>query len=161
MIVSHRHKFIYVRTRKTASTSLEIALSRICGDSDIITPVGTRDEQLRAQLGGRLPQHWQNADGTSRFWNHMPAAEIRLLVGHRIWCDYFVWTVERDPWSKTTAYYFHRHRWPERRPKFSTFVESGAPRQVVNYPLYTIWRAVGGRSNFSLPRLGDSLERID
>ena len=34
MIASHAHRFVFVKTRKTAGTSLEIALSRHCGPSD-------------------------------------------------------------------------------------------------------------------------------
>ncbi len=38
VIVSHEHGFIFMKTRKTAGTSVEIALSRICGPDDVITP---------------------------------------------------------------------------------------------------------------------------
>ena len=48
MIVSHKHKFIFVKTVKTAGTSVEIALSRFCGENDIITPIHPPDEELRA-----------------------------------------------------------------------------------------------------------------
>jgi hypothetical protein len=36
VILSHQYRFIYIRCRKTASTSIELALSRICGPDDII-----------------------------------------------------------------------------------------------------------------------------
>src|SRR5690554_5738319 len=39
MIVSHRHKFIFIKTKKTAGTSIELALRQICGPEDIISPV--------------------------------------------------------------------------------------------------------------------------
>ena len=31
MILSHEHKFIFLRTKKTAGTSIELALSELCG----------------------------------------------------------------------------------------------------------------------------------
>ena len=31
MIISHRHKFIYLKARKVAGTSVEVALARHCG----------------------------------------------------------------------------------------------------------------------------------
>ncbi|MEL6382956.1 MAG: chondroitin 4-O-sulfotransferase, partial [Cyanobacteria bacterium J06626_18] len=31
MIISHEYKFIFLKTRKTAGTSIEIALSKFCG----------------------------------------------------------------------------------------------------------------------------------
>jgi hypothetical protein len=40
MIISHKHKFIFLKTRKTASTSTEFALNEICGPEDVVTPVG-------------------------------------------------------------------------------------------------------------------------
>ena len=40
MIISHKHKFIFVKTRKTAGTSVQEALERICGPDDIVTQTG-------------------------------------------------------------------------------------------------------------------------
>ena len=44
MIVSHKHKFIFLKTKKTAGTSIELALSPFCGDSDILAPLARRGE---------------------------------------------------------------------------------------------------------------------
>ncbi|MER7477408.1 hypothetical protein ABTX60_07095 [Streptomyces sp. NPDC126510] len=49
----HNAGLIFVRTRKTAGTSVEIALSRHAGQRDIITSKSPRDEALRATEGGR------------------------------------------------------------------------------------------------------------
>jgi hypothetical protein len=48
VIISHKHRFIYIKTRKTASTSLEIALSAFCGPDDILTKFSDADEVIRA-----------------------------------------------------------------------------------------------------------------
>jgi hypothetical protein len=138
VIVSHEHRYIFVRCRKTASTSLEIALSRLCGPADIITPIHSRDEVLRAELGGRGPQHHLNSDGSLRFYNHMPAAEIRVLVGERVWRSYLRWCVERNPWDKVASLYRQRHYNDEDPPSLRMFVESGASLRAVNFRLYTI-----------------------
>jgi hypothetical protein len=51
MIVSHEHKFIFLKTKKTAGTSIELALSELCGTDDVIAPLTEIDEARRA--GGR------------------------------------------------------------------------------------------------------------
>ncbi|PYL93687.1 MAG: hypothetical protein DMF14_00320 [Verrucomicrobia bacterium] len=38
MIISHKHKFIFIKTVKTAGTSLEVFLSQHCGPDDVLTP---------------------------------------------------------------------------------------------------------------------------
>ena len=39
MTISHKYNFIFIKTLKTAGTSLEIYLSQMCGNGDIVTPI--------------------------------------------------------------------------------------------------------------------------
>src|SRR5262245_48596163 len=57
MILSLEHKLIFLRTKKTAGTSIELALSELCGPDDIITPLTREDEARRA--GRRGAQNWR------------------------------------------------------------------------------------------------------
>ena len=46
-----------MKTRKTAGTSIEIALSENCGPKDIISKIDANDEKLREELGFVGPQN--------------------------------------------------------------------------------------------------------
>ena len=81
VIVSHAHRFVFLKTRKTAGTSVEIALSTVCGPDDVITPVTEADERLRREYGGRAPQHYESPPLPRKAFNHMPASMVRQLVG--------------------------------------------------------------------------------
>jgi hypothetical protein len=143
MIICHAHKFIFIKTMKTAGTSLEIALSKFCGPRDVITPVlPVEDEEIRRSLGYRGPQNyrlslgeyrlkdWMNylrgRDGRMKFFNHIGARQIRRLVEPEVWHTYYKFCFERNPWDKAVSMYFWRHQ-SNGGPSLSEFVQS---RQV-------------------------------
>ena len=111
MIVCHEHKFIFVKTRKTAGTSIETALSSLCGPSDVITSLSSEDEAARTQLGLRGMQNihvpmmrYSISDIATlatlkrkRFHNHSPSSELRKYLGKKMYSKYFVFCVERNP----------------------------------------------------------------
>lgn len=135
MIISHKYKFIFIRTRKTASTSTEIALSRVLGEQDIITPVCDRDEQIRIREGGKTPQNYEG------YYNHMLASEVKLMIGEKTWNEYYKFCFERNPWDKVISLYFHRYKQGP-RPTFTQFIDSGECFDAYNYKLYSIDDAV-------------------
>ncbi len=123
MIISHRHKFIFLKTVKTGGTSVEISLSRYCGPDDVITPISPPDEAIRADMGlgpqNHLldrskygPRDWfrllVQGRPALRYWNHITAADIRARVGEDIWNSYFKFTIERNAWDKTVSDYYWR-----------------------------------------------------
>ena len=59
MIFLKAQNLLFIKPHKTASTSVEIALSCASTDpQDIITPLLPEDEEKRAAVGGKLPQNW-------------------------------------------------------------------------------------------------------
>ncbi|MGA8847818.1 MAG: sulfotransferase family 2 domain-containing protein [Nocardioides sp.] len=121
MIVSHEHRFIFLKTRKTAGTSVEIALSSICGERDIITPITPEDEELRSRTG-RGPQNHQSPPLPLPATNHSPARKARTIVGEAVWADYTKVTVERNPWDQVVSSYYWAARTNPDAPTFDVFV---------------------------------------
>ena len=123
MIVSHRHRFIFIKTRKTAGTSVEIALSRHCGPEDVIAPISPEDELLRAQHGGIPAQNYEPPQFPVPAFSHLGCRAVRKAVGVEAWDDYLTFAVERNPWDAVVSSYHYRYRDRPAIP-FSEFVMS-------------------------------------
>lgn len=122
MIVSHTRRFVFVKTRKTAGTSIEVFLSPHCAGADVVTPVNPpvdghraanhrgasnpwRDAHRHATSFGSAARHAVRAE---RFYNHMPADLARDRVGAEVWESYETFCVERNPWDKTLSHWAMR-----------------------------------------------------
>jgi len=149
MIISHKYKYIFIKTSKTASTSIELALSRYCGDEDIITPVSPEDELERNRLGYRGPQNYLPADVDCShidreaakkhgFYNHISGKEIQHFVGEETWSSYYKFCFERNPWDRFISLYYWRCK-AEPRPTIAEFLESKYPLMLRKhgFNLYT------------------------
>ncbi|WP_261134428.1 sulfotransferase family protein [Bacillus sp. Marseille-Q3570] len=134
MIISHKYKFIFLKTKKTAGTSIEISLSRYCGDRDIITPIMPEDEKIRAALG-KYPQN--NQIGQTNFYNHDSANKIKSLIGEDIWNSYYKFCFDRNPWDKVISLYYFLVRDPQKE-SFDEFLSRGGYQYAYNFPIYTI-----------------------
>lgn len=154
MIISHKHKFIFLKTTKTAGTSIEIALSKFCGSQDIITPISTEDEKNRSILGYRGSQNYiipfsnySFSDMVNflirvkkrKYHNHIAANLVRRVIGEKIWDQYFKFCFARNPWDRAVSQYYWRRA--EGSPhNFSEFINSRNLRSLrkKGYGLYTI-----------------------
>ena len=151
MIVCHEHKFIFVKTRKTAGTSIETALSSFCGPSDVITSLSSEDEAARTQLGLRGMQNihvpmmrYSISDIATlatlkrkRFHNHSPSSEVRKYLGQQIYLKYFVFCVERNPYDRAVSQYFFKNRKFSEKPPMPEFLKTLSTPSMSNWDVYT------------------------
>ncbi len=108
MIISHKYRFIFVRTRKVASSSLETVLAQYLEKSDYAT---RQSERERAQ--GRLfPQCDSRVFGGFKrpfkpifLYGHAPVTAAFDLFRERV-ADYTVFTVERNPWDRAVSTFY-------------------------------------------------------
>ncbi len=153
MIISHRHRFIFLKTHKTAGTSLEIALSKFCGPEDIITPLQPADEALRRALGVRGPQHhgerplrlyfrkaWLRRLGSGRrppdYFNHISAAQLRPRIDPAIWAGYSKFAVSRNPWDAMFSRHYHSSRRRRTRPSMERSLARRRRLIAENWSIY-------------------------
>lgn len=160
MILSHKHRFIYIKTYKTASTSIEAALSQICGSDDVITPAseplmehrkGRQAQNYRLdhplvpkrplwrRLLGRPERHYHPSVG---FYEHMPAWRVRQYVGEELWRSYYKFSFERNPWDRQVSWYFYKTKSKTPRPTFEAFNADVRRAYVENFDLYSMDDAI-------------------
>jgi hypothetical protein len=125
MIISHKHRLIFIKTQKTAGTSIEVLLSGACGEGDVVTPIFPH-----------VPPH--RARNHLRFFNHMTAEHVRCLVDPEHWRSYTKFCVERNPWDKTLSHFFMLKNSPSHGKRsdltLDRYLTEG--HQVLNWPQY-------------------------
>lgn len=136
MIISHLHKFIFIKTNKTAGTSLEIALSSICGKEDVITPISLEDEIVRFKLLGKKPQNFHLSNGKS-FRAHSTASFIKENIPDPIWDSYYKFTIERNPWDKVISHFYWLNR-VKNYPNIDAYIQDGGLDKIKAYNSYSI-----------------------
>ena len=145
LIISHKYQFIFVKTLKTAGTSIEVFLSQRCSPVDLVTPILPHVE----------PHVARNHKG---FFNHMPAVDIRDSVDPNMWRTYFKWCVERSPWDKTLSYF---HMMNSRQGGGLTLERFLAGNDFpINFPKYTDGDGVTVDRVLKYERLTDDLREV-
>jgi hypothetical protein len=122
VILSDKHKFVFIKGMKVAGTSAEMALSGLCGPNDIVTPISPVDELARGchsrnystdraaeidyldRLKQTKPEDLETVPGPrALYYNHMSLREVlqlypRPLTGFRIV------GIERSPYAKVISW---------------------------------------------------------
>ncbi|MFD1316845.1 hypothetical protein [Namhaeicola litoreus] len=156
MIISHKHKFIFIKTAKTAGTSIEVYLEKFCGDEDIITPIfplvkGHQSQnfknyfnpikELKCSRFKSAKITFSNLWNEEKFYNHIPGYLVRSRINKNIWNNYFKFCVERNPWDKSVSHYHMLNFRNQQNLSFKEYISKG--RFCLNYPKYT--DPIGGK----------------
>ena len=134
MLISHRHRFVFLKTRKTAGTSVEMALQPFCLP-DAAPPVPEWTQAIVSDegiVGSRIAAP-ERSEESRRWFNHMGATQIAQQMGHALFEDYLKVATVRDPFERTVSLFHWMARndpaaamsWPERRSRFRDWVLGG------------------------------------
>ncbi|NOQ17290.1 MAG: hypothetical protein GQ581_09540 [Methyloprofundus sp.] len=161
MIISHKHKFIFIKTRKTAGTSIEKALLSICGEDDVITRdhlhQGEEDvfkEDARNYEGQWLPVKELLSSRTlldamrvgrdwaqrPKFYNHMTANSVKSRIDKGVWDSYYKFCFERNPWDKCISFYYWQGRGGRDLGEFRDYLLHADKRGTIDQTLPKDWR---------------------
>lgn len=101
-IISFHHDLIFIKTTKTAGTSIEVDLSRFVEAEAIVTPI-------LPPVPGHEARNFVGQDGQPLYFNHQTASAIRNQLGVERFAQMTVFCVEREPVEKCISH-FHMLR---------------------------------------------------
>jgi hypothetical protein len=154
MLISHRYKFIFLKTEKTASSSLNAIFRQIIRDQDeafraegsvrrrLLREHGSLENFSFFGVGGSERQRLPSLFGLHR---HARARDVRRFLGPELFDRYTIVTSERNPWDRQVSLFTHRaSKHPDRvrkdftRSLTSPFFNFLHHNRLDNWGIYTI-----------------------
>ncbi|WP_417278517.1 hypothetical protein [Celeribacter sp.] len=139
MIFLKSSNVLFLKPKKTAGTSFEIALSRFAEKDDIITPISNVDENTRRTLGFptcqnylKRPREYTPKDVVNllrkgiqpkKYYNHIGAAKMRRRLGREVFDAAYKVSIVRNPFDMIVSLYFWKTRHEEERPSLQAWVK--------------------------------------
>jgi hypothetical protein len=188
MIVSYLHNFIFIKTKKTAGSSMEVALATHAGPDDIVTPMGQKEEVERIKLyPSAYPRNFStdkaaeqrylealkteklraikialraaNQASDVRTQRHDRAEHILEATGKEFWRKAYKFTIERHPYEKAVSLaWFERGR----RQKFEDALDSVLRKnRYRNYDHYTLDGVVAVDFIIRYEHMNEDLQKVE
>lgn len=164
MILLRQPGILFLKARKTAGSSLEIALSAFAGADDIVSPIDSAkrlegDDEVRNQLGFadarnygkarhevlirptmRDIRHLLRGQPITKYHNHCAARRARWHLGRRVWDQLEKVSVVRDPWDYMVSSYYWGNRGLSDLPDFERWCLDNRRLMVRSHRQYFIGR---------------------
>lgn len=118
MIISYEHNYIFIKTHKTAGSSMSVVLGRMAGPDDVVTPVWPWESEMATVVSPPfIPKNYVGWEG------HDPARKVVQKIGQAKWDSMFKFCFERNPWAKVVSWYlFRRANGKCKNPDFNKWV---------------------------------------
>jgi Sulfotransferase family len=164
MIVSHKYRFIFLRTEKTASSSLTLALQSVLEESDMQADMRRPSWAKFSPIHhGALKHHFPQWFGLH---THATASQVRDVLGRNIFDSYYKFAVERNPWDRQVSLYAHR-QWKKGKPAdhFDRDMQSFIYRNTEyvrpnNWSIYAIGRDIVADRVLRYERLTEEIDEL-
>ena len=138
MIISHKNRFIFIKPRKVAGTTIELKLSPFLYSGDLATPIEPEEEPLRQLNPGVIVAKIR---GKSTFGlprklrDHSTLQKAFSILTPEIQ-NYFVISACRNPWDRAVSQFFWSYRktnifaedFKTQKNQFTKFVKKYGPK---------------------------------
>lgn len=106
MIISHKHKFIFIHIPRTAGTRISKSLCESMGVGNWKKFIG-EPEKLIDPVSGT-----EESDETTRWIGkkHIKAIDLRNELDDKVWDSYFKFAFVRNPWDRSVSTFLHRRK---------------------------------------------------
>lgn len=176
MILSMSRRLIFIKGVKVAGTSVEMALSEICGPDDIVTPITPRDELDRIRRGAacrnfardraverayldRLEAFLDGAEpdltrlpriydsGKGEYFNHMSLAQVEALYPGDL-TGFQIVCAERSPYSKVLSLAY----WSKWQRAYSEGSDIPRSPEMIKASIEDVFRRRGYKAVYNIDR---------